>query len=111
MELFFASKKLTKIFNSHKSLVKHYGEKIARKIEIRLSVLESSPALKEVPTDSPVRCHELAGKKKGFFAVDVSENYRLVFRPYHDPVPQKEEGGIELAGITKIVICSVEDYH
>ena len=49
--------------------------------------------------------------RKDEFAVDLVHPYRLVFRPDHDPVPRKDDGGIELEAITAIEIVEVVDYH
>ena len=53
----------------------------------------------------------MIGRRKGEFAVDLKQPFRLVFRPNHDPVPLKTDGGIDLEHITSITIMSVEDYH
>ncbi len=111
MEIVFKTKKQAKILNSHTGLVKKYGEKLTRKIELRLSALESSATLADVPVTKPIRCHQLTENRKGQFAVDVSPNERLTFQPNHDPVPQKEDGGIDLSRVTKILIIDIEDYH
>jgi proteic killer suppression protein len=35
----------------------------------------------------------------------------LIFRPAHNPVPKKDDGGIDLAAVTAIEILDVRDYH
>ncbi len=77
----------------------------------RLQFLRSAPTLADVPQKPPERCHELSGDRKGEFAMDLKHPYRLIFRPYHDPVPRKEDSGIDLNKITKIEIFTIEDYH
>ena len=49
--------------------------------------------------------------KKGEFAVDLKHPFRLVFHPNHEPIPLKEDGGIDLKLVTSIAIIDVEDYH
>lgn len=110
MEIFFP-KKIAKILNDKKCLTKEFGDLIAKRIRIRLSVLQGAPSLSDVPTVKPDRCHPLKGDKKGMFAVDLTPNYRLIFKPNHDPIPTLKEGGIDHARITKITIVGVEDYH
>lgn len=41
---------------------------------------------------------------------DITRN-RLIFIPDHDPVPRKDDGGIDLAQVTKITILEITDYH
>lgn len=85
--------------------------RLAKPLQMRLGVLKNAPTLADVPRDPPVRCHLLTGDLAGHFAIVLKENWRLIFRPDHDPVPTKEDQGIDLKKITAIVIEGVEDYH
>ena len=78
---------------------------------IRLAVLRNSPTLADVPVSRPERRHLLKGQRKGQFAVDLVHPFRIVFEPNHDPVPQSEDGGIDLDRVTAIMIVEVTDYH
>ena len=111
MDVNFRTAKLEKIFSTRKSLIQVYGKPRAKKIMIRIAVLQAASCLAEVPSLPPERCHELSGEKKGEFAVDLDPSWRLVFCPAHEPVPRKEDGGIDLKKVTAITIISVEDYH
>jgi proteic killer suppression protein len=102
---------MAKIFNSFDRLAKRYGPQRAKKITMRQDFLRAAANLAQVPANPPTRRHELKGDRKGQFAVDLTENYRLVFEPNHDPVPRKGDGGIDLTQITAIMIILVEDYH
>ena len=77
----------------------------------RMMVLRAAINLSQVPHTKPERRHELSENHKGMFAIDLNHPYRLVFRPNHDPVPLKKDGGIDLESVTAIVIVGVEDYH
>ena len=111
MDITFKNRKLQKIFNSKKPLIKKYGSENAILIMRRMSVLMVAPTLNEVPFRKPERCHELKGKRKRQFAVDIVHPYRLIFKPNHNILPQKEDGTIDLSHITAITILEVEDYH
>lgn len=111
MEISFGDKKLAKTCSSEKALVKAFGTANARKIMLRLSLLEAAECLSDVPTTPPTRRHELKGSRKGEFAIDVQQPFRIVLRPAHDPVPKKEDGGIDLSAVTAIEIINIEDYH
>jgi len=111
MDIVFKSKKLERTLNSEKEIYRKYGEGIGRLLMRRLQFLRSAPTLADVPQKPPERCHELSGDRKGEFAMDLKHPYRLIFRPYHDPVPRKEDSGIDLNKITKIEIFTIEDYH
>lgn len=107
----FKDRKLAKVFNSEKGLKKKYGEHMGRLIERRMAVFRAAPALEDVSHKPPERRHELEGKRKGTFAVDLKHPYRLVFKPAHNPLPRKEDGGIDLRKVTAIIILDVENYH
>jgi len=77
----------------------------------RLMELGAFENLAQVPHLPPIRRHELSGKLKGTFAVDLEHPFRLLFTPNHDPVPMHEEGGIDLERVTSIQVESIEDYH
>ena len=78
---------------------------------MRMAVLKSAPCLAAVPVIKPERMHELIGKRKGTFAVDLKHPFRLVFEPAEEPVPKKKDGGIDLEKVLRIRILAVEDYH
>jgi proteic killer suppression protein len=110
VNIVFTSRKLEKVFNSKKLLQKEYGEQ-ANKIMMRMSVLRAATCLADVPVQKPDRRHELTGNRKGTFAVNLKNPFRLVFEPADDTVLKKEAGGIDLEKVTSIRILAVEDYH
>ena len=111
MDISFAARKLSKIFSSEAALKKAFGEPMARKIAMRMAVLSNAATLSLVPTTPPDRCHQLAADRDEQFAVDLLHPKRLVFEPDHDPMPRREDGGIDTAKVTKIKIIDVVDYH
>lgn len=111
MNISFSTNKLGKAFNSERELMKKFGRENARYIMRRMTVLHAAPSLYDVPFRPPERRHELGGDRKGMFAVDIKHPFRLIFKPDHNPVPVKEDGGIDLKKVTSIVILGVEDYH
>lgn len=110
MDISFASRKLQRDMTDPRRMGKAYG-KLASKLMLRLGVLDSARCLADVPHEPPDRRHQLVGGLEGHFAVDLSRNERLVFRPAHDPVPTKGDGGIDLEAVTAIEIVSIGDYH
>ncbi len=111
MNISFKTRKLQKTINSSKLLTAQYGVRRSGKIKIRFAVLRSSETLADVPTAKPVRRHQLSGKRKGEYAVDVQDSYRIIFIPDHDPVPRLDDGGVDLARVTAIKILEITDYH
>lgn len=111
MEITFRTQKLKKTFDSERALKRTYGDRMAGAIKRRLATLKNAHTLALVPTRPPDRLHLLTGNRKGLYSVDLVHPYRLIFKPNHDPVPLKEDGGIDKDEVTKITIREVEDYH
>jgi len=111
MVITFKTGKLQKIFNESRKLDREFGPNNAKKIRRRMGVLHAASNLEQVPKVKPDRCHELTNNRKGTFAVDLEHPYRLIFLPDMDPVPLKDDRGIDLAKVTTIKILGVEDYH
>lgn len=110
MDIAFKTKRLQKVCNSHALLQKTYG-KLARKIEVRLSLLKNAPNLSLVPTKPPARRHVLRGDRQETYAVDLVHPFRLVFTPNHETTPRNADGGIAIEQITAIRILEITDYH
>ena len=111
MDISFQNQSLANRFNSDKELQKIYGKRQARSILTRMGVLSNAETLAEIPHRPPERLHQLTGGRQGQFAVDLVQPYRLVFEPDHDPVPKKDDGGIDLTQVTAITVLEVIDYH
>lgn len=111
MDIAFRTRKLEKTFNSAGELQKAYGARMAKAIMIRLAVLKAARTLDLVPTTPPDRRHQLRGDRDEQFAVDLVHPRRLVFEPNHDPLPRKDDGGIDVEQVTAITIIDVVDYH
>lgn len=111
MEIAYKKSKMRKVLNSREKLVREYGTEMAKKIMLRQDFLRAAASLAQVLTNPPTRRHELKGSRQGQFAVDLTGNYRLIFEPSQNPLPRKQDGGVDLEKITAITILSVEDYH
>ncbi len=113
MDLTFATKKLKKELNEDKAMVKAHGPLRAKKLRIVLAMLRAAPTLGvfSPPMSPPHRCHELTGNRQGQLTVDLDHPYRLVFRPNHNPLPMRPEGGLDWKQVTVIEIVEIEDTH
>ena len=110
MKISYKSKKLSKHLTIPKEMLKAFGQR-AKKVNQRMEELKSSDNLSILGCLPAANCHELTGNRKGQLAVSISGNYRLIFEPDHDPVPQKNDGGLDWESVTDIIIIEVEDYH
>ena len=111
MDVRFSMTKLQKICNSDANMKAEFGPQMARKLQQRLMELKAANTLDQISRVPPPRCHEHTGNNKGKLTVDLIHPYRLFFRPNHDPVPVKADGGLDWEKVTSIVILGVDDPH
>ena len=111
MDVAFSSRKLGKLCGSAKEMAGKLGKPMAAKLQLRLVELQAADTLDDVPRVPPPRCHEMTGDRKGQLAVDLVQPYRLVFSPDHDPLPIREDGGLDWKLVTKIVVEEIVNYH
>jgi proteic killer suppression protein len=111
MNIRYHTRKLEKTVESFATIKKNYGTR-ARQVDQRLDDLKTVTSLARMYEIPAAHCHELSADRPGEFAVSISPNHRIIFIPDHDPVPRKEDGGIELSMVDSIVILAIgEDYH
>ena len=77
MDVSFANDKLERQLSNEKSLKRAFGDR-AKRLQLRLDLLKAAVNLYEVSPAPPPRRHELTGQWRGHFAVDVTENLRLI---------------------------------
>ena len=111
MDVSFKNKKTKKVFASESSLSKEYGNVLGGRVFDLLPSMQKFQCLADVPRRSPFFCHQLKENRDEQFAVRVDNRYRLVFEVGHDPIPRKDDGGIDLEAVTEIVVVEVVDYH
>lgn len=113
MTISFRVRKLQKICNSGKEMRKAFGKKMAIKLKQRLLELNAADTLADISKLPPPRCHELTGKEKGCFSVDLEHPYRLIFAPVAlDNINiHLDDGGFNLSKITEIEILEIRDTH
>ena len=76
MEIYFKNKKLEKLCNNPAKLVKAMGAERAEKIQQRLDDMDSASTLEDT-RNLPGHYHELVGDRKGQWACDLDQPYRL----------------------------------
>jgi proteic killer suppression protein len=83
----------------------------SRKLARQLTVPKEMKKTYGSITLPAARCHKLKGDREGQYAVSISGNYRLIFKPDHDPVPGKKDQSIDAIRVNDIHIMGTEDYH
>ncbi|GAB1400774.1 killer suppression protein HigA [Aminivibrio sp.] len=110
MQIFYKSKKDMVAFTQEIQGDKRWGLPLAKRIRQRIKEFEAALSLAEISHLPPLRCHILKGNRSGQYAVDVSQNKRLIFEPANLP-DKLPDGGNDLHSITTITILEVIDYH
>ena len=110
MEIVFAPGEEVADWNDSKRLVRRHNTQRAKLIRRRLDDLRAAPNLL-VMRMLPGRCHELKGERTVQLSVDLDGPYRLIFKPAHNPAPQKADGGLDWEQVTAIVLIEVVDTH
>lgn len=110
MEITFIDNKLEKFANDDRKLVKEFGKIRAKKITERLAQLRSANTLEDV-RNLPGNYHELINNRKGEWACDLDQPYRLIFTPHNRPIPSNKDGQYIWLEITGVEVIEIINYH
>ncbi len=110
MKISFADKKLGKLANDDRKLVKEFGKIRAEKIKARLSQIRFATTLEDV-RHLPGNYHELTDNRKGKWSCDLDQPYRLIFTPHEIPIPANAHGQYIWLEITGVEVIEVVNYH
>ncbi len=91
-------------------MLKELGKIRAEKFRLRLSQLRISETLEDV-RQLPGRFHELTSDRKGQWACDLDQPYRLIFEPQEKPIPADPQGKYIWIEIRGVVIIEIDNYH
>lgn len=110
MDIKFDNHHLEKYANKDLVGAKKLGIKRFRKFKQRLDQLKYSKNLEEV-RNQPGRFHELTNNRKGQWACDLDQPYRLIFEPQVKPIPTNDDGKYIWLEIKAVAIIKIIDYH
>lgn len=109
MEISFSNQRIRKVCESHREMAK-LGPMMAKVLKRRMADLIAAVCLEDLKSVSGAY-HELSGDRKGQFSTSLKQPFRLIFEPDHDPVPRKDDGGINWSMVTRVQIIEIVDYH
>lgn len=101
---------MMKLVNNDRKMSKEYGQIRAQKLRLRLSQLQFADSLEDV-RHLPGNFHELRDNRKGQWACDLDQPYRLVFTPHEDPIPTNDDGQFVWVEIHGVEIIEIVNYH
>ena len=110
MEIKFTDKKLEKLANDDRKMLKELGKVRATLLRRRLTQLEDAKTLEDVRY-LPGNYHELTQNRKGQWSCDLDQPYRLVFTAIEKPLPLNDDGQFLWLEITGVEIIEIINYH
>lgn len=79
MEIQYRNKKIQKVCCDPKAARKEYGEKMAKILSERIDEITAAESAEEMVRYCIGRCHKLTGDRKGQYALNLVQPYRLIF--------------------------------
>lgn len=111
MEIVFRSKNLAKVCSSEELMRKRFGNRASGRLARHLVALEASTTLADFAKFPQTRCHELKGNRDEQISIDLIHPLRVVAEVSNNPVPRKEDGGLDWNRITALTIIDITDTH
>jgi proteic killer suppression protein len=110
IEVTWKSRKLEKTCASDSAGRRRWGAQNWRILQRRLATLDAAACLGDLE-NLPGRFHELRADRPGQFSLDLWGPTRLVFAPDHDPLPRRQDGGVDRSRVDRVRILEVVNYH
>lgn len=111
MQVSFVSAKLQRDCSSDRARQRRFGAERAKKIRLRLSQMQAARTIAELMRLPGARCHQLRGDRDEQFSVDLDGPYRLIFEVDTDPIPRRDDGGIDVETVDAVVVIEIVDPH
>ena len=96
--------------NNESLAIRKLGSVRARLYKARLDDIDTAITLEDV-RHLPGNYHELTADRKGQWACDLDQPYRLIFQPHEDPIPTDVNGKYIWIEITGVEIIEITNYH
>lgn len=110
MNITFSDKNLKKMVHDERKMLRELGKIRAAKLVQRLTQLHIAQTLEDV-RHLPGTFHELIGDRKGQWACDLDQPYRLILTPHEDPIPVNRHGQYNWKEIQGIDVMEIINYH
>lgn len=104
MDVSFRSSKLRRECEDFRLSTRKWGPENAEAIVKRITDILAFQTLAMLIASKRGNCHPLTGDRKGKFALDLAQGWRLIF------IPDYEEWN-DTSLVTKVKIIEVVDYH
>lgn len=108
MELAFDKKSLRELCENAEKAKRKFGVRVAEKLKRRLADLRAATSVKDLVAGRP---RELEGTKYRHIAIDLCEDYRILFCANHNVIPVLESGDVDWSKVSRIKILRIERDH
>ena len=110
MDISFQNKKLEKLLYNPSKLTRELGPLRSKLLLKRLGILADATTLEDVRNE-PGNFHELKADRKGQWACDLDQPYRLIFEPHEAPMPIDASGRYIWLEIKGVEVIEISNYH
>ena len=110
MNISFQNRKLEKLVLNESKLFREFGTVRAKLLLRRIGALADAETLEDIRY-LPGNFHELSADRKGQWACDLDQPYRLIFEPHENPIPTDDAGRFIWLEIKGVEIIEITNYH
>jgi proteic killer suppression protein len=110
VDITFSDKRLEELANNDRKRLREFGKLRSEKLRIRLAQLRDAENLEEVRY-LPGNFHELTNNRKGQWACDLDQPYRLIFTPHEKIISASKHGQSVWMEITGVEVKEIVNYH
>ena len=110
MEILYKNRKLAKCAEDEVFSRRNLGTKRSELYILRIGDMMASETMEDLRY-LPGHYHELTGNRKGQWACDLDQPYRLIFEPQEKPIPEDEYGSYLWIKIKAVEILDINNYH
>jgi plasmid maintenance system killer protein len=108
LELAFETKSIRTICESHLRAKDEFGDRVADVLKRRLADLDAATSVKDLVASPP---YSVDGANCGHMAIDLCDEYLMVFCPNHRKNPTTASGELDWGRVTRIKIIRVGRDH
>ena len=110
MDILSQDKKLGLYVENASKAQKDLGQKRAMLFAKRIAQIAAADSLEDLRNVSG-HYHELKDNRKGQWACDLDQPYRLIFEPHDKPVPTDDNGRYIWIEIKGVELIEITNYH
>lgn len=104
------NKKLAQYASNYAEALKALGKKRADMLHKRMKAFANADTLEDLKMVAG-HFHELVDNRKGQWACDLDQPYRLIFEPHEKPIPTNENGKYIWIEIKEVELIEIINYH